>query len=121
MLPGVNEKEIDRLCGTDLQFEPDYYRIVDLSKVEQEENKEEGYGLDAQGANNLERKSSSTQPKLSFPISENEVQFPAHLLAVRGSSEKNTSSSGDKSSGAEQDQQPDEVDNWLTASQNKKE
>ncbi len=33
MLPGVSQQRIDTLLKTELQFNPDYYRIVDLHKL----------------------------------------------------------------------------------------
>jgi hypothetical protein len=55
------------LLKTKLQFNPDYYRITNLSN--DEESKDEGYGLDANGAEKRERR--PTQPKLEFPVREN--------------------------------------------------
>lgn len=48
MLTGIHQERIDALMKTTLQFNPDYYRILDLTLMEQdEESKEEKYGLDA--------------------------------------------------------------------------
>lgn len=51
---------------TQLQFNPNYYRIIDLQKLSEEEEKDDQYGIDAQGADTPVRK--DTQPKLEFPV-----------------------------------------------------
>ena len=35
-LKGVPDEHINKLLATQLQFNPDYYRIVDLTKVDEE-------------------------------------------------------------------------------------
>jgi hypothetical protein len=53
------------LLQTKLQFNPDYYRIINL---EEEESKDEKYGFEAQGSD--QPSSKSTQPRLEFPVRE---------------------------------------------------
>ena len=53
MLPGVPQERIDKLLATTLQFNPDYYRIVNL---QEEESKDEKYGFEAQGSSEPSRK-----------------------------------------------------------------
>ena len=80
LLPGVDEKIYDDLLKEKLQFNPNYYRIKDLSKVEQteaEEESKEQYGFDAIKSGES-REPSVSQPKLSFPLHEHKI--PQDLL-----------------------------------------
>jgi len=63
MLSGVPEDHINKLLSTQLQFNPDYYRILDLTTVEEESKDEMTERL---AANRYERK--NTQPKLNYPV-----------------------------------------------------
>ena len=89
---------------TELQFNPDYYRIINL---EEESKEEDGYGIDAKGAQQVQRK--STQPKLEFPV--REKGFSDELLRHKENEKERLSSS----SGGEL-KEADEVDNWLSQS-----
>jgi len=60
----VSQSKIDLYLKTQLQFNPKYYRIVDLSVIEDQDNQ---YGIDAQGADD-EPMRRDTQPKLEFPV-----------------------------------------------------
>ncbi len=72
-----------------------------------EENKDEGYGIDANGSNSRERK--MTQPLLEFPVREH--GFSNELLKGEGDDDENCSSS-DK----ELRKSGDDIDNWLSKS-----
>ena len=78
--------------ATKLQFDPDYYRIVNL---EEEESKDEKYGVDAIASYKQARK--DTQPKLEFPVLEG--AFPDHLLANVDDNRQSYSSSSDYKEG----------------------
>ena len=49
MLHSVSQESIDALLKNKLQFDSDYYTIVDLAKMD-EESKSEGYGFEGDGA-----------------------------------------------------------------------
>ena len=67
LLHSVPQSRLDLLLKTQLQFNPNYYRIVDLQKLSEEEEKDDQqYGIDARGADVPIRK--DTQPKLEFPV-----------------------------------------------------
>ena len=71
-----------RLLKTRLKHNPEYYRIRDLSKLDnhnqiEEEKEDEQYGFNAIAADE-NRPRGSTQPKLTLPLSE--TGFPDDLL-----------------------------------------
>ena len=60
---------IDDLLSRQLQFDPNYYRIVKPVKAELEEETKEEYGVNAKGIDE-NRDRGSTQPKIDFPVRE---------------------------------------------------
>ena len=49
LLPGVSDSLYNELLSRQLQFKPDYYRIVNFYEAEKLEETKEQYGFDANG------------------------------------------------------------------------
>ena len=93
MLQGVPDAVYDDLLSRQLQFNPDYYRIVNLAEIEKEEETKEQYGIDATGAD-PNRKRGSTQPKIEFPVRDHQN---SNEMLARPEENQDNSSSGSMS------------------------
>ena len=67
MLGDVPDDIYNDLLSRQLQYNPDYYRIVNLAEIEKAEETKEQYGFNATDAD-PNRKRGSTQPKIEFPV-----------------------------------------------------
>ena len=97
-LPGVDPILYQNLLKTRLKHNPDYYRIKDLTKLDEQNNmeeKKENYGFDALIQNDT-RPRGITQPKLSFPLTEHRIPDQFLQKIEEGTTNEDNDSGSDK-------------------------